>query len=91
MIEPNDDNLIRLLMTALITMASSFCTDKSDVHPMTTTIVSCSIQIIDDLANTDREINVIELREILTELINEYNDSLHSQVSTQSTTQKQGN
>jgi len=75
MIEPNDDNLIRLLMTALATVTASSCEDKSDIVPTMDRNMSCSVHIMEHAANTDREINVTELRDILTRLINEYNDS----------------
>jgi hypothetical protein len=83
MIEPNDDNLIRLLMTALATVTASFCEDKADTVPTMNTCINASVEIIEANANTNTEINVTELRDILTGLINEYNNS---QQTTQSTT-----
>ena len=75
MIEPNDDNLLRLLTTALTVMASSFCENKSDITPTVNRMIGYSVQVVDDLALTGKELNVTELRDILTGLINEYNDS----------------
>jgi hypothetical protein len=83
MIEPNNDNLIRLLMTALATVTASSCEDKSDIVPTMNTCINASVEIIEANANTNTEINVTELRDILTGLINEYNNS---QQTTQSTT-----
>lgn len=74
MIEPTDDNIVRLLATAFMTVMSELAPDDHiNKFPEFKAVIAHSIIQVEYYSGTSMEIDVNHLKDVLTKPINKHN------------------
>lgn len=92
MIEPNDDNIMKVLLSAfMIAVRRLSDNDTFKRSEIRDDVMIGALFTVDRCQGTNEDMNITELREAVTKDINYYNNSIHSQQTTQSTTTTNNN